>query len=78
MQLNGISIQPKIGSDFATQYGEATSSIDANTMAQVSNPSGQMYNQSKVNQNSNPEKIAEDFNKYSNSQANLNRLYHGI
>ena len=35
MQLNGISIQPKIGSDFQTQYGQVDSAINANTTAGV-------------------------------------------
>jgi len=79
MQLNGINIQPKIGSDFQTQYGQGNTISAMNTMRQASSPTAQNYNnQERVNQNSNPDKISEDFAKYSNSQANLNRLYHGI
>jgi hypothetical protein len=78
MQLNGISIQPKIGSDFAAQYGEVGSALNANTMAQASNPSGQQYNQVRVNQNSNPEKIAEQIAKYETAQGNYARAFHNI
>lgn len=79
MQLNGINIQPKIGSDFQTQYGDGNTVSAANTMHQAVSPTAQNYtNQERVNQNSNPDKISEDFSKYSNSQANLNRLYHGL
>ena len=79
MQLNGINIQPKIGSEFQTQYGEGNTVNAASTMQQAASPSAQMYNnQARINQTINPEKISEDFAKYSNSQANLNRLYHGI
>ena len=79
MQLNGINIQPKIGSDFHTQYGEGNSVNAENTMQQAASPTAQNYiSQVRINQTANPDKIAEDYSKYSNSQANLNRLYHGI
>ena len=79
MQLNGINIQPKIGSNFQTQYGEGNSVNAVSTMHQAITSTAQIYNnQARVNQNSNPDKVFEDFTKYDNSQANLNRLYHGI
>ncbi len=78
MQLNGINIQPKIGSDFTAQYGEVGSALNANTLAQASNPSGQSYNQAKVNQNSNPEKIAENISKYAVAQGNYARAFHNV
>ena len=79
MQLNGVNIQPKIGSNFQTQYGEGNTVNAASTMHQAISSTAQIYNnQARVNQNSNPDKISEDFGKFDNSQANLNRLYHGI
>jgi hypothetical protein len=78
MQLNGINIQPKIGSDFQTQYGQVDTAINANTMVQVSNPSAQHYNQTKVTQNTNPEKIAENIAKYETAQGNMMKMFHGI
>lgn len=78
MQLNGINIQPKIGSDFQTQYGQVDTAINANTMVQVSNPSAQHYDQTKVTQNTNPEKIAENIAKYETAQGNMMKMFHGI
>ena len=42
MQLNGINLQPKIGTDFIAQYGEGNSTVAASTMAHAYNPSGQL------------------------------------
>ena len=78
MQLNGINIQPKIGSDFQAQYGAVDSAINANTMVQVSNPSAQHYDQTRVTQNTNPEKIAENISKYETAQGNYMKMFHGI
>lgn len=78
MQLNGINIQPKIGSDFQAQYGAVGSAINANTMVQVSNPSAQHYDQTRVTQNTNPEKIAENISKYETAQGNYMKMFHGI
>lgn len=78
MQLNGINIQPKIGSDFQAQYGQVDSAIGANTMVQASSPSAQHYNQTKVTQNSNPEKIAENISKYDTAQGDYMKYFHGI
>lgn len=78
MQLNGINIQPKIGSDFQTQYGQVDSAINANTMVNVSSPSAQHYNQTKVTQNTNPEKIAENIAKYDTAQGDMMKYFHGI
>lgn len=75
--MNGISIQPKIGSDPFAQYGVGNSSV-ANTMTNATNASGQFYDTSRVTQNSNPEKIAENISKYETAQANQMRQFHGI
>lgn len=78
MQLNGISIQSKIGSDFQTQYGQVDTAIHANTMVQASNPSAQSYDKTKVTQNTNPEKIAENISKYDTAQGEFMKFFHGI
>ena len=78
MQLNGITIQPKIGSDFQTQYGQADTAINANTMVQVSAPSAQHYDMTKVTQNTNPEKIAENITKFEIAQGNMMKMFHGL
>lgn len=77
-QINGITLQPKIGSDFALQYGVSGSAIDASTMTNASAPSAQFYNTEKVTQNSNPEKIAENIAKYDTAQGNYMRQFHKL
>ncbi len=77
-QINGITLQPKIGSDFALQYGEAASSVASSTMTNASAPSAQFYNTTKVTQNSNPEKIAENIAKYDTAQGNYMRQFHKL
>ena len=52
--------------------------VNANTMVQVSNPSAQHYDQTKVTQNTNPEKIAENISKYETAQGNYMKMFHGI
>jgi len=76
--INGISLQPKIGSDFALQYGESASSVMANTMANTSAPSAQFYDTTKITQNSNPEKIAENLAKYDIAQGNYMKQFHKL
>ena len=78
MQLNGINLQPKIGTDFIAQYGEGNSTVAASTMAHAYNPSGQFYNTDGVTQNTNPEKIAENIAKYETAQGNYMKQFHGI
>ena len=78
MQLNGINIQPKIGTDFQTQYGQVDSAINASTMTQAASPSAQHYNQTKVTQNTNPEKMAENIAKYDTAQGDYMKYFHGI
>ena len=78
MQLNGINIQPKIGSDFQAQYGEGNTVNSASTMQQAANISAQNYNQDRVNQNANPAKIAENISKYETAQGDYMRFFHGI
>lgn len=77
-QINGITLQPKLGSDFALQYGEAASSVAGSTMTNASAPSAQHYNISKVTQNSNPEKIAENIAKYDIAQGNYMKQFHKL
>ena len=62
-QFNGITMQPKFGSDFATQYGAANSTLAATTMANVTSPSAQSYNVDKVNPNMDSSKLAEKLAK---------------
>lgn len=77
-QINGITLQPKIGSNFALEYGEAASSVAGSTMTNASAPSAQLYNTTRVTQNSNPEKIAENIAKYDTAQGNYMKLFHSI
>ena len=78
MQLNGINIQPKVGSDFAAQYGEANSVNNASTMANANAASSQMYNNDKITQNHETDKTPEQITKYAVAQGNAMRAYHGI
>ncbi len=68
-QLNGITMQPKIGTNFAAQYGEANSATAASTMANVSSPSAQSYNIDKVTANMDASKLAENLARYDTAQA---------
>lgn len=70
MQLNGINIQPKIGSDFAAQYGEANSVNNATTMQNTNAAQAQMYNNDKVTQNHETSKTPEKIDDYATAQAN--------
>lgn len=82
MQLNGINIQPKFGSDFNVQYGASENSVtDKSTMEGSENPAAQNYNQVRANQVSNPDKIAEQIAKYETAQSNIaaqNRHFFGL
>ena len=78
MQLNGINIQTKIGTNFAAQYGETNSVNDANTMAAANSSSAQMYNNDKVTQNHETDKTPEQITKFAIAQGDAMRAYHGI
>ena len=78
MQLNGINLQPKIGSDFAPQYGEASSVNNATTMQNANAALSQMYNNDKVTQNHETAKTPENIAKYAAAQANAMKAFHGI
>jgi len=78
MQLNGINIQPKIGSNFAAQYGEANSINNASTMANAGASSSQMYNNDKVTQNHEADKAPEEITKFAVAQGDIMRAFHGI
>jgi len=69
MQLNGINIQSKIGSDFFTQYGEGNSATAASTMVNMISPSAQSYNTDRVTPNMDSSKLAENLARYDTAQA---------
>ncbi len=70
-QLNGITMQPKIGSDFITQYGDSNSATAATTMANVTNPAAQNYNIDKVTANTDSANIAHNLAKYDTAQPTI-------
>ena len=82
MQLNGINLQPKIGSDFNVQYGTMDNNVtNKSTMEGATNPSAQNFNQGRINQTANPDKMAENIAKYEAAQSNvatLNRQFFGL
>ncbi len=68
LQFNGITIQPKIGADFTTQYGESNTVNAGSTMVNASNPASMRYNTGKVTPNMDSSKIAEQLAKYDTAQ----------
>lgn len=68
MQLNGINIQPKIGSDFAAQYGEANSVNNPTTLQNANAAQSQMYNNDKVTQNHETPKAPENIAQHAAEQ----------
>lgn len=68
LQFNGMTIQPKIGTDFATQYGENNIVNGGSTMVNATNPAAMRYNIGKVTPNMDSSKIAEQLAKYDTAQ----------
>lgn len=82
MQLNGVNLQSKFGTDFNVQYGTMDNSVtNKSTMEAATNPSAQNFNMGRINQAANPEKMAEQIAKYEAAQSNIasqNRQFFGI